>query len=840
VETPTAQATPGARRFEMIARSGSPYQIRTFQQDEESIAVVTGGVNILIQGIEVPQLAEYGLETNLGTIDIETDRAVVWSRGIDYAYGSDVQAGDQPLEIYMEGHIIFRQGEQIVFAERMYYDVRQNVGVILDAELITPIPAFDGKSYEGLVRLEAALVQRLSETQYLAQDALVTTSRLAEPSYHLASGTILFEDIQQPAIEPTTGLPLIDPATGAPVIDHRQLVTAQNNRVYIEGIPVFYWPWIETDLERPNFYVNNIRVRSDSIFGAQLLVDLNAYQILGIEPIPGTEWEFSSDYLSERGPAGGTRFTYDKLVGHHFAGTGTGEIDIWGIDDSGLDYLGRGRQGLVPEEEFRYQVLGRHRQQFGNGWQLTGEVGWISDRTFREQYFEQDYEQGEDRYTGLELKHTQGNQSLSIRANVQVNEFDTETERLPEANHYWLGQPILGDHLTWFERTSVGYLDMDVATPPTNPTLASFFKTLPWEADVRGERLVTRQEIDLPLEAGVVRVVPYALGELGHWGEALDGDDIQRAYFQSGVRASLPMWAVYPGVFDPLFNLKGLAHKVVFDAELSYADSNRDIDEFPLYDPLDDDAIEDYRRMLFFTTFGGMLPGSVPRRFDARTYAIRSGMQSSVTAPALEVVEDQQAVRLGMRHRLQTKRGRPGAEHIVDWLTLDAGAVWFPDEERDNFGEDVGLVNYDLRWHLGDRFSILSDGQADLFPDGLQTVSAGVLINRPLVGNAYFGFRSLYGPFEANVLTASYVYRMTPKWVSYASASVDLGDTGNIGQTFAVTRVGESLLFTAGLTIDEAKDNVGVRLLLEPRFLTSHVTRKTGLEIPPPGAFGIE
>ena len=56
----------------------------------------------------------------------------------------------------------------------------------------------------------------------------------------------------------------------------------------------------------------------------------------------------------------------------------------------------------------------------------------------------------------------------------------------------------------------------------------------------------------------------------------------------------------------------------------------------------------------------------------------------------------------------------------------------------------------------------------------------------------------------------------------------------------AITRVGESLLVTAGLTIDEAKDNVGVRLLVEPRFLTARVTRQTGLEVPPVGAFGIE
>lgn len=839
VDPPADGVAVGARQFEIIGRSGLAPQITAFEQNGESVAVFTGGFNILIHGVQAPQLADLGLETNLGTVDIETDRAVIWSQGINFS-GATLQPRDAPLEIYMEGHIIFRQGDHIVFAERMYYDVRQNVGVILDAELITPVPAFDGKSYESLVRLKAASLRRLNESQYLARDALVTTSRLDAPSYHLAAGTLLFEDVQQPAIEPVTGLPLIDPATGAPQIDHRQLVTAQSNRLYVEGVPVFYWPRIATDLQRPTYFVNNVRVRNDSIFGTQLLVDVDAYQVLGWQPIDGTDWEFSSDYLSERGPAGGTRFTHQNISVPLLAGTGTGQIDVWGIDDGGLDYLGRGRQGIVPEATLRYQVNAWHRHWFDNGWQLTGQVGAYSDRTFREQYYEQQYEEGLDRYTRLDLERTAGLQALSISANVRVNNFETQTERLPEFHHYWLGQPLLANHLTWFEHTSLGYLNMKVASTPTNPTLLSFFKILPWEADVAGERVISRQEVDLPLEVGAFRVVPFALGEMGHWGEDLGGEDRQRAYFQSGVRASVPMWAVFPNVFDPLFNLNGLAHKVVFDAEASYADANRNVDQFPLYDPLDYDAIEDYRRMLFFTTFGGTLPGSVPPPFDARSYAIRSGTQGWVTASAPEVVEDLQAVRIGMRHRLQTKRGRPGAQHIIDWLTFDANAVWFPDANRDNFGEDIGLVNYGLRWHLGDRFTVLSDGQADFFAEGLQTVSAGVLLNRPLVGNAYLGLRSLNGPIEANVLTASYAYRMTPKWVSYASSSVDLGNTGNIGQTFAITRVGESLLVTAGFTFDASKNNVGVRLLVEPRFLTARVTRQTGLEIPPAGAVGIE
>ena len=58
-----------------------------------------------------------------------------------------------------------------------------------------------------------------------------------------------------------------------------------------------------------------------------------------------------------------------------------------------------------------------------------------------------------------------------------------------------------------------------------------------------GERLVSRQEIDLPFQAGPVKLVPYALGELGHWGQDIgdptnniEGSSIDRAYGQVGVR----------------------------------------------------------------------------------------------------------------------------------------------------------------------------------------------------------------------------------------------------------------------------------------------------------------
>ena len=36
-----------------------------------------------------------------------------------------------------------------------------------------------------------------------------------------------------------------------------------------------------------------------------------------------------------------------------------------------------------------------------------------------------------------------------------------------------------------------------------------------------------------------------------------------------------------------------------------------------------------------------------------------------------------------------------------------------------------GLTNYDFKWHLGDRFTLLSDGYADVFAQGLRQIGTG-------------------------------------------------------------------------------------------------------------------
>jgi hypothetical protein len=256
-----------------------------------------------------------------------------------------------------------------------------------------------------------------------------------------------------------------------------------------------------------------------------------------------------------------------------------------------------------------------------------------------------------------------------------------------------------------------------------------------------------------------------------------------------------------------------------------------------LYDSPDDNAQEQFRRRFIDETFGGILPA----RFDPRTYALRHGFQSLIASPADVIADDLQQLRLGLHQRWQTKRGLPGRERIVDLFQFDLDTILFPDADRDNFGENIGPTTYDVRYHVGDRVTLLSDGYFDFFSDGLQSINAGVLSSRPGVGDVYLGVLSLQGPINSTVVRGSADYRLNEKWIASGSTTYDFGNTGNIGQSLAVTRIGESMLVKLGINVDEGRDNVGIAFAIEPRFWPRpQLGRIGGQLIPPPGVEGLE
>jgi lipopolysaccharide export system protein LptA len=842
VAGPMAPAPPpGARRIRAVPRGDVIPDAQWFPDPSGTqwIAVIDSGVTLIVEGLQSAKGTQ--MLGDVSSVDVSADRLVIWTSGPREPdlTGQTAQSEDVPLEIYLEGNIVFRQGTRVIYADRMYYDVRRQVGTVINAEVLTPV-----KKFEGLVRLHTQLLQQTGPGIFVAENSYFTSSRLGEPGYRVQAGDVTFEDFQQPVLDPATGEPVLDPATGEPQVDHQRLATGRNGMFLLGGIPVFYWPVFSTNLDDTSLYIRRLRYAQDDIFGTQVLSDWNVFQLLGIRKKPvGTDWGASIDYMNRRGLGHGTTFTYQRPDFFGMSTPSAGLIDYWGIQDKGSDQLIGGRPPLKPDVDYRYRLLMQHRQQLGAGWDMRAEVGLISDRNFLEQYFLHEWNEFKDESTGFELRHARDNQALSITSDVRVNDFFTQTEWLPRLDHFRLGDSLLNDSFTWYQHSSAAYAKLQVAEPPSNPAQDPFL-LLPWEYQSSGERLISRHEIDWPFQAGPVKVVPYALGEAGHWGEDLQGNSLDRLYGQAGLRASMPVWRTSPEVESNLWNVHGIAHKIVFDAEVSFADANRDLSQLPLYDAVDDDSVEAYRHRysyLYYRTPGNT-HATIPARYDERYFALRSGMASWVTAQGSEIADDLAAVRMGVRQRWQTKRGMPGQRKIIDWITLDTNLTYFPNADRDNYGTAMGLWDYDFRWHVGDRLTLVSDGFYDFFDGGLNNLNFGVFLSHPPRGNLFLGFNFIEGPLypTSRIFNASYSYWMSPKWISSAGISIDL-DGNSIGHNITLTRVGESFLISAGFSLDAIRNNAGVNFAVEPRFVPrGRLGGVGGARVPIAGAYGLE
>ncbi|MDA0834698.1 MAG: hypothetical protein O3A29_15610 [Planctomycetota bacterium] len=801
-ETPIEADRENVRRVRIFPRSAVPYNVYTYRSDKttppEQIWLLTGGVTIMIDGVH-----------ENGTLDLSADNIVIWTSASENKelQTDTLQTKDMPFQIYLEGNIIHRQGFEKIFASQAYFDARDKRGLMLDAEIRTYIPSID-----ATLRVWSKRVRQLSEKSYHAEEAWFSTSQFGRPGYRLqASDVFLDQHYTTPWL--TTFDNNSGEAEGERQYKEVPWITSRNNKFYLNDVPVGYVPYLSTPTEDPGIPLNGAVVTQDRIFGTQVRTSWDMFKLFGREPAENVTWDALFDYYSDRGPGVGTKgdYIFEDLFG--MPGLSSGLGTLYYVHDTGSDNLGLDRRSINPETNDRWRTLLRHHQDLPDDWDLFGEVGVLSDRNFLEQYFENDFDEDKDQETLLYARKRFENWGGTLFARPNIDGIETTTEWYPKADLYGLGEPLFDGLLNWSSHSSAGYAHLRPADLPTQP--ADIFTPLPYVADVQGGVYMTRQELSLPLHLGAFNIAPYVMGEASHWDSDFTSNSLDRLYGSAGVRGSVMMWKPYPHVQSNMFNLNGLVHKMVFDADFSASDSNTNLADIPQYTDLDDNAQERFRSRFITNTFGGVLPAI----FEPRNYAVREGAAHNVSTPVYELVDDQQVLRMGWRHRLQTKVGPPDRLRVKDWMTLDLEASFFPDEDRDNFGESFGLLTSRYTWNVGDRTKILANSLHDLFLNGQDVWNLGILSQRSTRGSVYVGMRNISGgPLNSQILTASYSYRMSEKWVSSVGTAYDLGENLNRGQSLTLTRIGADFLVHIGASYDQSKDNVGVGISVEPRF----------------------
>jgi hypothetical protein len=802
---PVAQgpaALPPLRRFSVQPRAPGGFDMQSYPvSPHEDMVVVRGGIILVVQQ-----------EDKTGLVDIEADHLVFWTHGNTQEVLNNLRSQQgqhsRELEFYFSGNVEIRQqtptGNRLIRADEVYYDVARNVAVAMNADA-----EFREPHVPDPVHMRSPELLQLSPTLFKGMKAELFSSRLpSDPGLkvYVADGTLEEKTIERRSI---FGIPFIDRRTGQAETAQQRLFDGRNVFLEIENIPVFYLPFLRGDANDPLGPLESVGFNYNRIYGFQFTSTWNVYDLLGMDPLPNTRWRLDADVLTNRGPALGTEFDYKGKSFLTLPADLTGIVKAYGIYDTGTDQLGGGRGPDDNHPNGRGRLLWQQNvQDLPQGFTLQTQVAPLSDKNFLEQYFKNEFDTGLNQETFAYLKQQQDNWAWTVLVQQDIRNWVTETSWLPRADGYLIGQSFF-DIFTYNAHGSLAYATLQPTDVPPPPVCAT-------DQSISTGRFDLMQELSLPFTLGAFRLVPYATLDLTYYTRDLAGDDRGRAYEGGGLRGSIPFTRLYPDIQNELLNLKGINHKIVVSGNYFVAHSDTSFTQLPQLDQLNDNATDQALRDIkpiepALNPAHGVFLATSPI-FDPQIYAIQQLVDNRIdTLNSIEVLQGD------IRQRWQTKRGYPGQEHIVDWMTLDLSGTYFPRANRDNFGEHFAFLQYDWTWNVGDRTALVSSGWYDPEQNGPRVFNIGAFLNRPDRTSFYLGYREI-DPLNSQAVTGAATYVFSPKYAMTASVTYDFGVKTEV-TSLILTRMGSDLQVSLGLNYNSILNTFGVTFEILPNIV---------------------
>jgi hypothetical protein len=561
-----------------------------------------------------------------GLLELQADRAVIFYLGPQTQgeqdkvgpSGAGVEAilgGGTIGAIYMAGDVVMTEGRRTIRAEELYYDFQQKKALVVEAVM----RSFDVA--RGIpIYVRAAKLRQLAENKFQAEDIVLTSSEFYRPQISLSASRVLIADTSS-----------VDEQEGK-VSDSSYDAQMRDVRLNLgERTALFYWPFLRSNLQRPDVPLKGIHIGHDNTWGTSLETRWYLSRLLGLREPAGTDATFNLDYYGKRGLGTGAEIEYENKDSF-------GQLTGYFIDDHGEDRLGRisSRKNLEPERDERGRFYWLHRQFLPYNWQMTTGVSYISDEHFIESFYRNEFNAGLDQETYIHLKRIEDNWGLALLGKGRLNDFENELEEIPGAEFHLTGQSLFDDKLTLYSDSEAARMRQSISNVypvPIDDDIYSFASH--------------RSELDMPVSAGAVRMVPFVAGNYGYDDRSgftrslVDGSDTgsfgeDNVWFtEAGVRVGTQYSKVYPGVKSRLWDLNRLRH--IIKPHLTAV----------CYDESD------------------------------------------------PVVEQRSTINTGLSQRLQTKRGPVDNQRTVDWMSLDTDFTWVEDsaDEAASVGPDRFLWN---------------------------------------------------------------------------------------------------------------------------------------------------
>ena len=800
---------PGSQRVTTVRPLGTgkiEFDFQPILPDGTQIIIIRNGVNLQSKS------AERGIN------DLEADNVVIYrhpkpdqaAQRVDLN-GQFVDNDSDPMEVYLEGHVIVRQdalklqgkSDQKTFeGDRAFYDFGRDRLLARDAqvEIFTPgfIAPIKFKSprilqYHPLVQAPDGTMVESALPEINTDKSVTTGSRFANPGYRFTSRSLDLKQIVDTQAIPDEDTNRFDKDNLTWLIDARQ------NFFYFGPAPVFYFPRFLVEADNIDPPLQGLSFSTNNFFGQQIRTDFNVFKLLNRRTPPEIDnWNLDIDYLSARAKKDGYGLALGSELGwyggdlindiadpfHKLKGKRApspsrltnyaGYFDVYGLFDGARDVLGGGpaiitngpnnnaagkagfsRISNPTFQDFRGRVTFRHMQSFlpkdaaiDEDFRLNAEVGFFSDRNFLEQYYKRLFDTGLDQENLLYLLRQKENQALTVQAEVNLQKFNTESQWLPKVEYYRLGDSFLNNHLTYFQHTGADYANVHTAAEVNNTTLFSF---LPIDPVSNTSRRFESGRLFTSHELDA----PLNFGFL-RLTPYLQGQLVGWNNQING-NAVGRYWGAGGARADVLL------WKVYSDADselFNVHGLNHKIDFVANYRTaysnvkLNSIGVQDdlddntYEYDRRYFALTQYIGGLLPAQYDPRQLILRRAI-SPITGTT-DIQASVETLQLGIHQRLQTHRGQEGKRHITDYMVFDLDTTYFPNAARDNFNKPFGQNYYNYEWYVGDRTSFVSYGWFEFFK----------IAGNPYVNN---NNQNKNDPFGLRIITSGFSITRIPK-----------------------------------------------------------------------------
>jgi hypothetical protein len=701
-----------------------------------------------------------------GLLELQADNAVIFYSGEQLGLGEESRQDGKVEEllatgavkaIYMSGDVVITEGQRTIRADEVYYDFRRKKSLAMNAVMRN----FDVK--RGIpIYVRAAKLRQVAANRFAAENITLTSSEFYAPQISANASSVVITDTT-PVDE-----------RGERVSDGSYDVQMRDVRLKMYDKTIFYWPFMRSNLQRPDIPLKSIHAGYDSDWGASFETRWYLARLLGLREPEGTDSTLSLDYYGKRGVGSGVEIDYAK---EDYFGRLLGYI----IRDTGEDDLGRHytRRNLEPPRELR-------------GWQLTSEVSYASDEHFIESYYRGEFDVGKEQETLVHLKRIEDNWGLSILGKARINDFVNKLEELPTVEYHLTGQSLFDDKLTFYNESQFSRFRQRSTSKGVSEEFFTFMSE--------------RAELDLPMRIGRAKVVPFVAGTLGYedgggFRTNIDGSTDAREdgvwFGETGARVFLqPYWKVYPNVKSRLWDLKGMRHIIKpYLTAVSYTDS---------------DSVVEQRDALH---------AGISQRLQTRRGS--GAKQRTVDWMRLDMdvtwVNNSSDISAGPDRFIWNKPFIP----LVDTLSTTV-----PQQDRRSsniFGPSRNYFGADYLWRLSDTTAILSDMNFDMQSGVMQQFNIGFSHLRWPNLSYYVGSRYLrriyngFGEKGSNAFTFAATYRLDPRYTAVFSQQFDFDYGANIRSDITLLRRYHRVYWGLTYSADESLDRQAIIFSIWPQ-----------------------